>query len=93
MKKNDDFCPICGEFIEVIAPAWNNYPYLDDNKRLKDGSKICHPCYIIPRKYDEKLVFYDKVVRLATVQELVEDGVDSKRADKCLKAVKKLIKK
>jgi hypothetical protein len=102
-KENSDYCPICGEFMDVLCSGHRSKPFVDGRKY----DAICFVCFNVPKTWYVKLgkaedgsedvwegPFFDWK-HLNTAEELVSDGStdDLKRARKSVKAVKAQIKK
>jgi hypothetical protein len=80
MKRNDDICPICDEFIDIIHSGYAHETFVDG----KTYHAICFTCASTIRSYDGYAY---------TVKEMVEDGFKQKRVEKSIKAVRASIKK
>lgn len=103
MPKGDDFCPICGEFMDVLCSGHRRTPFVDG----RTYDHICFICFNVPKVWyitrgkaedgSEDVwegPFFDWK-HLNTAEDLVEDGTteDIKKARKSIKAVKAQIKK
>jgi hypothetical protein len=91
--RSEDECPICGQYISVIASGYRNEPFLDGKKY----HVMCFTCACTVKgaftfRVGENL---KPIVpgELYTVQEMMEDGFDKKEAEISLKAVKAAIAK
>ena len=95
-KNNEEFCPLCGEYMDVVCSVHREKQFIDGKKY----NYICHTCFNVPKMYDynektDKLIIYELMDpnRLSTVADMVSEGANAKLAEKSIKAVKQSIKK
>jgi len=88
MAISDDHCPICRQEIEIIVSAYRHRPWLDG----KLYAQICMVCHEVPKTWEERdgqvVVFPWDPQQLRSVEDLVEDGFDKRRARISINAVR-----
>lgn len=79
-RKNDDECPICGEFMDVIHSGYHSEPFIDG----QTYDYICFTCASVYNRLEDR--FY-------TLEEMMDDNYKKKKIEKSLKAVKASVKR
>jgi hypothetical protein len=79
-KRDENICPICEDYIDIIHSGYAQEVFVD-NKTYRE---ICFTCASTYRTYD---------MHIYTVDEMVQDGFNRKRAEKSVKAVKASVKR
>lgn len=90
----DEFCPICGEFIEVRCTGVKRKPFVDG----KNYEVICFCCFSVPKLVDfdpsQGWIHYEYLnPALHEIGDLIKYGWDKETATRSYKAVKRLLKK
>jgi hypothetical protein len=89
MAKNDDICPICKEYIDIIVSGFKDEPFINGKKY----ENICFVCACVPKNSFVIIpVEKHKDNALNTVEEMVAEGFNKKRAEISVKCVKKILK-
>lgn len=92
MAKNIDNCPICNEYIDIGCSGFQRVEFITGKKY----ECICLTCASIPKNSFVGLMPKEikKTKELFnTIEEMIEDGFNKKRAEISLKAIKKIMKK
>lgn len=87
-KRNENECPICGEYIQIASSGYLNHPFVDGKKY----DAICL-CCASTLKGSFTIAGPKNPPELHSLQEMIEDGFDKKNAEKSLKLIKKALKK
>ena len=90
MAKKIDFCPICDEYIDINVKGFGSEPFITG----RTYESMCYTCACVPKS---SFIIFKGTENIKdpinSLDEMLADGFDKKRAETSIKSVKKLLKK